>query len=210
MGAKGLQTRRRLIATTEELLKTTPLRDLRASDIAKAAEASTATFYLYFRDVPEAVLAVVSELSQSPPSFLSIVGRSWPEADAYDLAQHFVEIYFEYWEAHGALLRVRNLAADEGDERFGQARFDSVTPLMRAMADRIDERKAAGALPSDLHSWSTAGALLAMIERIAVVPHAKDSEYGVTREKVVHAAAFFTAVVLGGRASVGDLHPTDA
>lgn len=205
MGAKGLLTRRRLIDATGELLKVTPLRDLRVADIAKAAQTSTSTFYLYFQDVPEVVLAVVSELSQSPPSFMAIVGQPWPEAEAYDRAQHFVEIYFDYWLAHGPLLRVRNLAADEGDERFIQARVDAVTPLLQAMAARIEERKASGGLPADLHAWSTAGALLAMIERIAVVRYAPVGRHGVTRDRIVHAAAFFTAVVLGGAASVGDL-----
>jgi AcrR family transcriptional regulator len=204
MGAKGLQTRRRMIGATEELLKSKPLRELRVSDIARAAKTSTSTFYLYFQDVPEAVLAVISEVSQSTPSFLSIVGAPWEEADAYDRAQHFVETYFEFWQTHGALFRVRNLAADEGDVRFVEARANSVRPLLQALAARIEERQGLGALPRDLHALSTAGALLAMIERIAVIPASNLGRNGVTRDRVAHAVAFFAAVVLGGRATVGE------
>jgi len=205
MGAKGLQTRRRMITATEELLRTTPLRELRVADIARAAKTSTSTFYLYFQDVPEAVLAVISEVSQSTPSFLALVEEPWTESDAYDRAQHFVETYFEYWQAHSALFRVRNLAADEGDMRFIQDRANAVMPLLESLAARIEERQANGVLPQDLHALSTAGALLAMIERIAVIPQANFVTSGVTRDRVAHAAAFFAAVVLGGRASVGEV-----
>ena len=56
MGAKGLKTRLRLIEATDELLKTKSLRDLTVSDITRLANTSASTFYLYFTDVPEAVL----------------------------------------------------------------------------------------------------------------------------------------------------------
>ena len=118
MGAKGVQTRRRLIEATEKLLRAMPLRELRVTDIAKAARTSTSTFYLYFHDVPEAVLAVISEVSQSTPNFLAMIGDRWDEADAYERAQTFVESYFDQWQAHAALFRVRNLAADEGVKAY--------------------------------------------------------------------------------------------
>jgi len=207
MGTKGLQTRRRLIAATEDLLKATTLRDLRVADIARAAKTSTSTFYLYFRDVPEAVLAVISEVSQSTPTLLAILGERWEESEAYDRAQNFVETYIDYWQTHSALFRVRNLAADEGDERFVLARANSVTPLLEALSARIQERQDAGGLPVDLHAHSTAGALLAMIERLATLtPAHLLGRRGITQDRIVHAAAFFAAVVLGGRASVGESH----
>jgi AcrR family transcriptional regulator len=203
-GAKGFQTRRRLISATENLLKTRSLRDLRVADIARAAKTSPSNFYVHFEDVPEAVLAVIGEISRNPPSFLALVGEPWEEIDAYERAQHFVEAYFDYWQAHSDLFRVRNLAADEGDLRFVQARVDAVSPLLQAMTSRIEERKAAGALAADIHPMSTAGALLAMIERIAAAP-SPTGGHGMTRDRVVHATAFFAAMVLGGRASVGDV-----
>ena len=207
MGSKGLQTRRRLIAATADLLKTTTLRDLSVADIARVAKVSTSTFYLYFADVSEAVLAVIGEVSQSTPAFLTMVDEPWDEGDAYERAQTFVESYIEHWQTHAALFRVRNLAADEGDRRFLMARSNSIMPLLRALAARIEERQATGALPGDLHAFSTAGALLAMIERLATLtPAHMTGGNGVTLDRVVHAAAFFTAMTLGGRASVGEGH----
>lgn len=204
MGTKGLQTRRRLMEATEELVKTKPLRELRVADIAKAARTSTSTFYLYFQDVPEAVLALISQYTQSTPEFLTQLSEPWPEDEAYDRAQYFVESYIDFWQTHSPLFRVRNMAADEGDGRFISVRATSVRPLLDALAARIEDRQRAKGLPGDLHALSTAGALLAMIERIAVIPPPTlGGQRGVTRERVVHAAAFFAAVVLGGSAVVG-------
>src|SRR5688572_28184084 len=77
MGAKGLQTRRRLLQATETMLRTTPVRDLRVAEIAKAANTSTSTFYLYFQDVSEAVLAVANGVSQSTPEFMAQLDSAW-------------------------------------------------------------------------------------------------------------------------------------
>lgn len=209
MGAKGLQTRRRLAQATEQLLKTKSLLELRVAEIAEAANTSPSTFYLYFQDVPEAVLAAVSQVSQGTPELLGQLSGPWPEDEAYDRAQRFVESYMDYWQEHGPLFRVRNLAADEGDERFVAARINAVSPLLDALAARIEVRQKSGGVPADLHPLATAGALLAMIERIAVIPEQAISRRGVTRPRVVHAAAFFAAVVLGGSAAVGGV-PQDA
>ena len=210
MGAKGLQTRRRLVEATEALLRTTPVRDLRVAEIAKAANTSTSTFYLYFQDVAEAVLAVANRVSQSTPEFMAQLSSPWDPETAYDRAQTFVESYVDYWSAHAAVFRVRNLAADEGDERFIAARGHAVRPLLQLMAARIRERQAAGGLPSDLHALSAAGALMAMLERMGALPESGVGSEDVTRSRIIHAAAFVTAVLIGGNATVGEIpEPVD-
>ena len=206
MGAKGLQTRRRLVEATEALLKTTPGRDLRVAEIAKAANTSTSTFYLYFQDVAEAVLAVANGVSQSTPEFMAQLAAAWDPETAYDRAQAFVESYVDYWSAHAAVFRVRNLAADEGDARFIAARGHAVRPMLQLMAARIRERQAAGGLPADLHAPSAAGALMAMLERMGALQDNGIGPEDVTRARLVHAAAFVTAVLIGGSATVGEIH----
>ena len=62
LGRRGAQTRRRLLDATAELLETHGIRDLRVVDIARAVGSSPATFYQYFRDVEEAVLALAEEV----------------------------------------------------------------------------------------------------------------------------------------------------
>ncbi len=205
MGAKGLQTRRRLVAATANLIHTTPLRDLRVAEIAKAANTSTSTFYLYFQDVAEAVLAVAGEVSQSTPEFMAEFSQPWDPGSAYKRAQAFVESYLDYWRAHAAVFRVRNLASDEGDTRFTAARGHAVRPLLQLIAARIRDRQTAGALPEDLHALSVASALMAMLERISGLPDVGIGTEDVTMARISHAAAFIIAALAGGEASAGEL-----
>lgn len=200
MGAKGAKTRRRLLDATEELLKTTSLRDLRVTQIVRAAKTSAATFYVYFNDVSEAVLALIGELTQSPPSIMSLVTDPWEESQGYERCQAFVAAYVDNWRANASLFRVRNMASDEGDQRFSQVRINSIAPLIQALSARIEAHRAAGRLPADLHPTAAAGALLAMIERLAVVPLVA-VRAGVTRRTLMESAAFFATLLMGGRVS---------
>jgi len=194
MGVKGMQTRRRLLTATSSLLKTTPLRDLRVAHIVRQAETSSATFYVYFNDVSEAVLALIGELTQSPPNLLGLFDARWEPDQAMDRAHEFVASYVDHWEAHASLFRLRNLASDEGDGRFAAVRLNAVAPLIGAMAARIEEGKRAGEAPADLHPQSAAGALLAMVERISAVRlDARDRQ--ITRSRLVRVAAVLAALL---------------
>ena len=58
-GKKGQATRARLMNAAERLLaKSSPL-DLTAVAIAKAADTSSATFYMYFDDVKDIYLSLI-------------------------------------------------------------------------------------------------------------------------------------------------------
>lgn len=195
MGAKGQRTRLRLLEATEALLNTIPLRELSVAQIVRRADTSTATFYVYFNDVSAAVLALIGELTQSPPGLLALFGRSWDGETALERAHDFVGSYVDRCQQHAAAFRVRNLSSDEGEPRFTELRLNAVQPLINVMAERVGERQRAGELPSYLHPVSSAGALLAMIERISVVQLAPNT--GVTRPRLLDVAAFFAAVLFG-------------
>ena len=204
MGAKGQQTRQRLLEATQELIRTKPLRELTISDITRLAKTSTSTFYLYFQDVSEAVLALAGAVSQSTPELLGLLLTPWGARTAHQQAQAFADSYIETWIRNRDLFRVRNLAADEGDMRFADARRLATLPLVEALAVRIAENQRAGIVPADLHPYSTAGALLAMLERIAAIPidTLARSTHEVSHEKVVHAAAFFAACVISNEPGI--------
>src|SRR5690606_39316463 len=198
MGVKGLQTRRRLMEATEELLRTTSLRDLRVARIVKAAKTSSATFYLYFQDVSEVVLALIGEFNQTPPELFATLAKSWNGARGRKLAEEFVEIYIETWRARSALLRVRNMACDEGDARFAEARRNAVTDVLQIMAARILERQERGEVPANLDPASAAGALLALLERIAALPDSMPGQAAEGSERLRGAAVFFAMTLFGG------------
>jgi len=63
LGRRGTETRARLLHATAQLLEDNGLRELRVVDIARRVRLAPATFYQYFRDVEEAVLALAAEIS---------------------------------------------------------------------------------------------------------------------------------------------------
>ena len=73
IGAKGQRTRQRLIDVTVDLLRTHGLRDLTVAEVARVAETSPATFYVYFDGVPEVVLSALENSSQTSPRLLELV-----------------------------------------------------------------------------------------------------------------------------------------
>jgi len=196
IGRKGRETRNRLIEATVALLATTRLRDLRVADIARDAGTSPATFYVYFPDVSDAVLAALGEVTQSDPEILSLVRGDWSVGDAAGRATAMVQRYLAHWLEHNALYRVRNLAADEGDRRFVDVRTAGITPLMTAMRDALERAQQARWIPDHLDPMMTAGVLLAMLERLAATQiHYRHSAEDLS--SMLRATAYILAQMMG-------------
>lgn len=203
MGAKGLRTKRKLIESTVRLLSETPLRDIKVFDIASAAETSAATFYVYFDNVIDVVLAAASELSQSTPEILALIDAPWTATTSEAKAHAFVETYVEFWAAHRSLLRTRNLAAEEGDMRFTEVRETAVRPLIQSLVRQIEDGKATGRVAAAVLPYAATGTLLMMLERLGALGHAYDNGGRVTQADLVQAAAHIVASVLGWRTGDG-------
>ena len=184
LGKRGAETRRRLIEATGKLLESNGLRDLRVVDIARAVGTSPATFYQYFRDVEDAVLALASEAAAD----LSPVSRALAEPWTDRSARRIVEAFVASWDAHRTVLRVRNLAAQEGDQRFRTARNASLRPITEALAARVAESQRAGRVSPDVSPIAAASALVAMTERVAAF-HREIEDLGVDREALLATTA---------------------
>jgi AcrR family transcriptional regulator len=186
LGRRALQTRRRLLEAVEKLLAETKLRDLRVTDIAREVGTSAATFYQYFRDVDDIVLAVAEQVSQEIPGMLDRFSGSWRGDEGLAKARAIVEAFIEHWDAHHSVLRVRNLASDEGDERFERLRAKTMTPLLMQLAKVIEEHRgpeAAGGSPA-----AAAAAMAAILERLAAY-HRELELVGVSRDDLVESSA---------------------
>lgn len=168
-GAKGLQTRRHIIDVTLEQLSKTRLRDLTVAQIAREASVSPGTFYVYFKDVTDVVLAALDETSQSTPRLLQLLGDDWSPENASTLARTFVTEYVAYWQSHRTLFRIRNLASEEGDVRFTRSRQVAVRELLVKLSDIVRQRQQDGKFRKDLKPEAVAGTLTALLERIAAV-----------------------------------------
>ncbi len=200
IGGKGERTRQMLIAATVDLLESRGLRDVAVVDVARAANLSAATFYVYFRGVPEVVLAALAQASFTTPELEDLIARDWRMPGAALAAQRFVEGYTRLWNANGVIFRVRNLAAEEGDQRFREARLRATRPLMTALEDAASRAQANGRLPQTLAPRACAATLLMMLERLAAVGPMTPSGPSLSYRSLKQAAAHTLMVMLGADA----------
>ena len=121
LGKRGAQTRQRLLDATAAGLETHGLRDLRVVEIAREVGASPGTFYQYFRDVEDAVLACSAEIGSEIAPLAALLDTQWTDTNGLEAARQLVEGFLDHWDRHRAVLRTRNLAAQEGDPRFREA-----------------------------------------------------------------------------------------
>ena len=193
IGSKGERTRQLLIDATVGLLESYGLRDVSVVDVARAANTSPATFYVYFRGVPEVVLAALENASQTSPELEALIGLDWLAPGAAVNACAVVQAYTELWNRNRTIFCVRNLAAEEGDDRFYQARMNASGPVMRALVDQIARAQAAGLTPADLAPRACAGVLLMMLERLSAVGpitlEAGDLDYASLKRAAAHSVA---------------------
>jgi AcrR family transcriptional regulator len=192
MGRKGTQTRERLIRATTELLEKRPLRDVVVSDIATLAGTSSSSFYIYFADVSSAALAAAEGVEQITPEIEALLASSWTRADAQDKAGALVESYVNFSSQHHAILRIRNLSADEGDKRFEDVRHRAVSRIHELLEARIAAAK------NGLDPSSGASAVLALMERIAAIARLPLRRHH-SRKSLITSAAFLIASAMTPR-----------
>jgi AcrR family transcriptional regulator len=167
-GRRGRATRQRLLECTGEMLTTTSYRDVKVIDIARDAGTSPATFYQYFADVEAAILVLAEEMAQQGAHITTIIAEgSWEGDDAARTAFELVDAFLSFWDEHRAVLRVMDLATDEGDGRFQKIRVGLLNGITRALADVARGSASAGRLPKGIDPMATAGILVSMLAHVA-------------------------------------------
>jgi AcrR family transcriptional regulator len=164
-GRRGLATRLRLVDCTIDLLATTPYRDLKVTDITRAAGTSPATFYQYFVDIEAILLAVAEQTVEEGRQLASLISeKSWKGAAGVASAEGLVDGFLEFWRDHRSTLRVVDLLSTEGDKRFRHQRVLMLNAMTRALAAEITELQGdtAGVDP-----MAMAGALVGMLVNLA-------------------------------------------
>ncbi len=195
LGKRGAATRRRLLDATGALLESNGLRDLRVVDIAREVGTSPATFYQYFRDVEEAVLALAESVGEQTAPLVDVLDTQWTGEFGLDRARSLVDGFLRFWDEHRAILRTRNLAAQEGDQRFRDVRNTSLQPITEGISRKVAENNVPGLAP-----YAAAAALVAMMERMAAF-HGDLEAYGATRADVVETTARIVFQTVTGRLS---------
>lgn len=163
-GRRGLATRRRLVECTIKLLASTPYRDLKVTDITRAAGTSPATFYQYFVDIESILLAVAEQAAEDGRQLTALIaGRPWKGASALTSAEEFVDGFLEFWRDHRSTLRVVDLLSTEGDKRFRHQRVLMLNPMTNALSAEIKQAQG----DPDVEPNAMAGALVGMLVNLA-------------------------------------------
>jgi AcrR family transcriptional regulator len=200
LGKRGALTRRRLLDATAGLLESRGVRDLRVVDIARKVGTSPATFYQYFRDVEEAVLVLAEEVGEDLAPVGELLARPWRGKAGLGSAREMVDAFLRYWDGHRAVLRTRNLAAQEGDRRFRAVRNRSLQPLTEAVAAKVAQAQNGGKVGDGISPVAAAAALVAMLERMAAF-HTDLEPLGASRDDVVETTARIIYQTVTGRKS---------
>jgi AcrR family transcriptional regulator len=198
LGPRALRTRQRLLETTQELLAERPVREVSVVEIARRAGTSPATFYQYFADVEEATLELASAAAEQVPAILEPLAADWGGARGLDSARVLVDAFVRHWDANHAALLFRNVAAEQGDRRFGRVRIRAMQPVIRELARKVEESRPR-ARAEGLNPVAAAAALASILERLAAY-HQELEALGVSREDLVETCARIVhQVVTGGR-----------
>jgi AcrR family transcriptional regulator len=165
-GRRGQATRQKLLDCLSEMLSTSPYRDVKVIDVARMAGTSPATFYQYFPDVEEAILVLADEATDDIEKLHPYIQTPWNDQDGVGHVQEFVSAFMEYWDQHRVILRVRDLRAEEGDERFWAARRRGYGAIIPELTAKIESAQASGRVSKELNSYAAASAAMAMLERL--------------------------------------------
>ena len=184
-GRRGLATRRKLIDCTIALLATTPYRDLKVTDITRAAGTSPATLYQYFVDLQDVLLAVAEQTTEDARQLVGLISNQpWKGAAGVRSAEALVDGFIEFWRLHRPTLRVVDLLSTEGDRRFRHQRVLMLNAITKSLAEEIRRLN-----PSDkLDAMAMAGVLVGMLAQVAGHQsgfEAWDIKFGDVREAMI-------------------------
>jgi len=150
------------------MLRVSTYRDVKVIDIARGAGTSPATFYQYFPDVESAILVLAEEMALDGARLPALVrDRSWRGRTGYETAEAVVDEFLDFWDQHRHVLRVVDLATDEGDQRFRQIRTRLLHEVTVALADVIGHAQDEGRQPKAVDAMATAGTLVSMLAHVA-------------------------------------------
>jgi AcrR family transcriptional regulator len=154
-------TRRRLLDAGTALFARHGLHGATSAQVARRAGVATGTFYLHFRDKEELFRAIVFDALARLRERQERAGAAHARGSRAELRARTAEL-LAFAEEESELIRV---VFGRGGESatLGEEVLDAIVP---GIARRLDERRAAGATPPDLHPAVAAQALAAMTVRV--------------------------------------------
>ena len=167
LGTKGEKTRRKLMSAAASLLKTTSPVSLTAAAISREAGTSPPTFYVYFDDVNDIVYELARAANDDIEEIIEAL-RAWREGlGPEEGARNFIGAFHSHWRKHRALLSIRNLEADRGEQRFLTMRQRTGMRIITNLADLVIEDSSPPVTISRREAIARTTFVYAAIERLA-------------------------------------------
>lgn len=168
-GRRGRATRQRLLECTGQMLRDRTYRDLKVVDIAREAGTSPATFYQYFPDVESAILVLADYMvAQGGETFATLTAKAtWKGKAGYQASLDLVDGVLAFWERFQPLLRVVDLATDEGDRRFANVRTRLLNDLNNTLAKAASDHQQLGKGQQGIDPNAIGGVLVAMLAHVS-------------------------------------------
>ena len=132
----------------------------------------------------------------------TLIDGNWRGQRGLETARAVVDAFVKHWDAHRAVLLVRNLAADEGERAFQRVRRAALTPVLESLARKVQESQQGGRIPPEVHPHAAAAAMAAILERLAAY-HREIEPLGVTRPHLVETCARILYQTVTGRTASG-------
>jgi AcrR family transcriptional regulator len=142
------------------------LRGLRLADVAAEVGLAPPSFYQYFNDLDEAILALCQDIGDLLPK---LEFDDLSEDHLGEGSRSFITRFFEYWAKYRAVLSARNIAVMSGDERFVSVRDEAYAPLRQGLTARIEAGQRDGQIDPSISAFELGLALTVMLERTAMI-----------------------------------------
>ena len=150
------------------MLRSTNYRDLKVIDIAREAGTSPATFYQYFPDVEAAILVLAEQMARDGHRLSTLIrSGSWKGKIGVETAAHLCDAFLDFWDEYRSILRVMDLATEEGDRRFHQIRTRLLNEVTVALSETIAHFQDDGRHPPDIDPTASAAVLVSMLAHVA-------------------------------------------
>ncbi|MEE1938377.1 TetR family transcriptional regulator [Streptomyces sp. TRM 70361] len=198
-GHRGQATRQKLLTCLDEMLSSSPYRDVRVIDVARRAGTSPATFYQYFPDVEGAVLELAETMAKEGSDLADLAtGRTWTGKAGWQTAEELVDGFLSFWQRNDAILRVVDLGAAEGDKRFSKIRTRVLSNVIGPLAESIEKLQAKGRADQGVSPAAVAGSLVSMLASVAGQQKSVQS-WGAKRAELKPNLAFLLYLGVTGR-----------
>lgn len=191
LGRKGLETRAKILAAMQQLLASAPHERLTPSSIARCAGLASQSFYLYFEDIKEVLLALCEETVAEVPPIVALFQQAAASGDEADMAA-FIRAHYEFSRRHLALFTLRNYYSDNGERPFYTVRSRCSVPILQEIAKVI----AARGNISDVRATARAVVIIAGLDRMSSRPDLSDADGEISDTDLLRAEADILSTLL--------------